>query len=168
MNDVVRLSRATIRVPALICLGTVLLLAACAKPAPTPTPELTLEDAAAWWETTPVVTLNEYSSLRMQMTFKNTSGVTLRFLGSTHPDGPAGELQFWTTPGLANPAAVLAAFPEGEYAPDTTFGWDVTFDLTGLPDTDDGFGIRPIESNLVGTVFPGQAELVDATGTLTK
>jgi hypothetical protein len=169
MDQAIRPHRPALRVPALVCLGAVLLLAACAKPAPTPPPpELTLEEAGAWWETTPAVTLSEYASLRMQMTFKNTSGVTLRFLGSANVDGPAGELQFWTTPGIAEPPATFAAFPEGDYAPDATFAWDVTIDLTGLPDAEKGFGLRPLESNLIGTVFPGQAEVVDATGTLAK
>lgn len=170
MDEAIRLPRTTFRVPALVMFGAVLLLAACNKPAPTPppTPELTAEALDSWWATTPAVTLNEYSSLRMQITLRNTSGVTLTFLGSAHAEGPAGEFQYWTAPGIAEPPITFNAFPEGDFAPDEVFGWDVTVDLTSLADTEDGFAFRPIDSNFIGTVFPGQAELVDATGTLVK
>lgn len=160
-----RLTRNTPTVLVLAGLG--LVLGACAKPTPLPPPELNLEALSNWWQTTPAVELSDYASLRMEMSFKNTSGATMTFLGDAHADGPAGELQFWTSPGVAEPSASFTAFPQGDYAPDEVFGWDVTFDLTTLADTDVAIAFRPMDT-VLGTIGPDDAELVDASGTLVR
>lgn len=153
----------------LAVLGLALLLGACSKPAPPPPPELGLETApAGWWVTTPEVALSDHGSLSMTLSFKNTSASSMRFEGAAHPEGPAGGLQVWTTPGISVPPVTFRAYPEGDYPSGAVMAWEVTIDLSSLPATERGLAVRPVESNLFGTLGPDSVELVAAVGTLAR
>lgn len=142
-----------------VALAALLLaLAACSKPATTG-PQL--EEVAAWWETSPETRLNLYSSVEIEMAFRNLKGATVTFDGDTGTGQPEDELQIWTAPNLANPPVTFVDFPVGDYAPDSIFTWKLTIDLSALAATETKLGIRP-DSASNGTLLPGDAELTEA------
>lgn len=136
-----------------------LALAACSRPAPAQ-PEFEATDG--WWVTTPQTRLNGYSTVQVEVTFRNITAITVDFLGDTGTNQPSDDIQIWTAPNVEVPPATFDDFPVGSYDPEETMHWVFTLDLSGLSDTENQIAIRPRSQNL-GTMGPTQVELVDMT-----
>ncbi|HSM69064.1 MAG TPA: hypothetical protein VK830_05060 [Xanthomonadales bacterium] len=137
------------------CISAGLLLVSAAVPAQLAEPSCPtgLEALTNWFETTPALT--GVSEVRMQLTFQNDTGSELSFSAN-----PEDTLQIWTTPSLLTPAPlVFDSAPSGAVAAGATFSYDLT---AGILPTEDGFGIRPVDNNLFGTLAPDQVSVVSA------
>lgn len=128
-------------------------------------PEVALETLTNWWATTPVDELRSFGSIRIQVTFRYEGPDSVTFSGDGGGADPAGELQFWTNPGLAAPPAVFHAFPQGSYAFGDTLTWDVSFDVSALDAADTGIAIRPAPTGF-GTVGPDTIFIMTESVTL--
>lgn len=143
-----------------------LILGACAQ-APSPVPTLTLETLSNWWATTPEAELADFSTLRMEFTFENTTGGPLDFVGDGGGADPAAELQLWTVPSVDDPGVTFTTFPESSYADGATMSWDILIDLGTVAAGETGIAIRP-NTSAAGTLGPGSLDLVDSTLTLER
>lgn len=131
------------------------------------TPVLALEALPNWWATTPPAELHLFRSLELEFTLVNISGVDLVMAGASGGEDPAHGLQIWTVPGVMNPSVQFNEYPEGTFAPGTLLRWNLTIDLTDLPDTETGFAIRPYASP-TGTTGPGSLALIDSESTVER
>lgn len=122
------------------------------------------EPVTHWWETTPSVQVNEYSSIEIELTFRNLTDANVEFLGDTGINNPADELQVWTTPDAADPPVAFDEFPVGEYAPNASMTWRLSIDLSRLGNAAQGIAIRPV-SQSHGTMGPTRLELTESTVT---
>ena len=147
-----------VAVRGLALLAIVLALAACGHTKTVPLPEMDMVATTNWWVTTPEVQLDRYTSMDIQVTFKNDSGTTVEFTGAP----PADDIQIWSNPSVGSPDATFAVFPSGTYLVGETFEWNISLDLSSLPSGETSIAIRPYASPL-GTVGPTSFTLVDAT-----
>lgn len=104
--------------------------------------------------------LRDLGQIRVQTTFRN--------IHATNNMQFAGNFQLTTTPGGTAPPTLpvtVNSAPAGIVPPGSTFTYDLTIDLSGLPATDTNILFRPVDENLFGTIGPLHAEIVSSTST---
>ena len=112
-----------------------------------------------WYQTTPELPLSALGRIRLVITLKNTTVSDFELDGT---------FRLWTAPSrIEQPAlpVIVNSAPAGTFAPGSEFTYDLTIDVSGLPDTEVAFGFRGRDTNLFGNIRPNVASIVSSSST---
>lgn len=109
----------------------------------------TLTPLTNWYQTSPA--FSGINQLRMVLTLRNDETGNFTFNAGNTFDA-------WSVP-TGDPPFVVNAEPVGTVTPGSTFRYDLTFDLSGVP-TATALAFRPYDGFSYGTLTPTQASLV--------
>jgi len=112
-----------------------------------------------WYETSPQAVLSGFGQIRLVLTLQNDTVSNFELDGT---------IQIWTSPSIIGPPAlpvVVNSPPVGTFVPGSTFTYDITVDLSGLPGTEVALALRGIDTNLFGRIRPNIASIVSSTST---
>ncbi len=106
-----------------------------------------------WYVTKPKRILSNFNTVNFIVTF--TNGEVADMVFSSSP-----QFQLWTVPSVINPPVVINSEPSGNVPPGAVFSYDLTIDVSGLPETEIQLAFRPVENNVYGTLDPSKVPLV--------
>lgn len=127
--------------------GTITAPAASAQSQQCPS---TLNALSSWYEAGPG--FDGVAQVNMVATFSNAAGSDMEFESSDN-------FQVWSVPDVLDIPITINDEPTGTtVAPGGTFTYDLTLDVSGLPESETTFAFRPT-SLTFGTMSPSQAPL---------
>lgn len=112
-----------------------------------------------WYETSPQTVLSTLGQIQLIFTLRNDTGSNFVLNGT---------FDMWSEPNVINPPTfpvVVNSSASGTITPGSTFSYDLTIDLSGLPATEVTLAIRPFEFSSLGLIRPDIASIVSSTST---
>jgi len=101
-----------------------------------------------WYVTQP--DMDQVTEVTLYLTFNNSSGFDVTFSATA-----ADTIQIWSIPNVIDPALTFISWPTSANNGEN-YSYEVTIDVSSLPDTETGFGIRPRSIEL-GTMGPNDS-----------
>ncbi|WP_438039051.1 pentapeptide repeat-containing protein [Sorangium sp. So ce128] len=122
---------------------------------------LTAEPSGRWWNSSPSATLSANTTIRMVATLQNATGSNFAFSPSEPP-------QAWVNPSCSGcdifvPTQTFNQYPPAVVPPGGTFTYDVTFTMTGTPESGEVISFRPVDAGLFGTMGTSGTVLVSSS-----
>lgn len=120
----------------------------------------TFVETTNWYEMEPQTQLSALGQIQFQITLENS-----------HPTFDMeldGDFQLWTVPSVIERPTlpvVINSVPIGTFAPGETFTYDLTVDVSGLPDTEVAMAFRGNDINLFGNIRPDVAAIISTDST---
>ncbi|MEM7193436.1 MAG: hypothetical protein AAF402_00710 [Pseudomonadota bacterium] len=114
-------------------------------------------ESTHWYETDPQdAPLSVFGEIRIQLTLVNDTPNNFQVMN---------DFQLWTVPGVIVPpefSVIANDITVGLVAPGETINYDLTVDVSGLPDSETGLGFRGTDGDIYGNIRPNIASIVSS------